>query len=271
MILTAYPKINLGLDILFRRADGFHEIDTLMLPFRGVCDTLEIVPTIDGAVSLQVDGMTIDCAANRNLVIKAWLLMRDRYDIGGVHITLDKRIPFGAGLGGGSADAAATLVALNEIFSLGLSTARLEELAAELGSDVPFFITSQPMFCRGRGEILTRAHNPAEGLWCVVSKPSFGIPTAQAYAGVKPATPSAPLAERLQLPRNEWQQAIINDFEKSLFEEYMELKNIRRALLNSGAMYVSMSGSGSAMYGLYDHKPDYRPIFKDEEVFVAQL
>lgn len=271
MILTAHPKINLGLDILRRRDDGYHEIDTLMLPFRGVGDTLEVVPTIDGAIHLDTNGITLDCASNRNLVVKAWLLMRDRYGIGGAHIRLDKQIPFGAGLGGGSADAAATLIALNEIYSLGLTTADLERLAAELGSDVPFFITSRAMFCRGRGELLSPTENPAEGLWCVVSKPSFGIPTAEAYAGVSPHEPSVPLEERLRLPQSEWQGAIVNDFEASLFEKHLELKSIRRALQNSGALYVSMSGSGSAMYGLYDHEPHYAPIFADEQVFVAKL
>ena len=156
MIVTAHPKINLGLDILSRREDGYHEIDTLMLPFRGVGDTLEVVPTIDGAIHFEAEGITLDCSSDRNLVVRAWMLLRSRYGIGGAHIRLDKQIPFGAGLGGGSADAAMTLVALNEVYSLGLTTSELEGLAAELGSDVPFFITSQPMFCRGRGEILCR-------------------------------------------------------------------------------------------------------------------
>lgn len=271
MIVTAHPKINLGLDILRRREDGYHEIDTLMLPFRGIGDTLEIVPTIDGAIHFEAEGITLDCSSDRNLVVKAWLLLRSRYGIGGAHIRLEKNIPFGAGLGGGSADAAMTLVALNEVYSLGLTTSELESLAAELGSDVPFFITSQPMFCRGRGEILCPTTNPAEGLWCVVCKPSFGIPTAEAYAGVRPHTPHAPLEERLRLPREEWQREIVNDFEESLFERHLELKNIRRALMQSGALYVSMSGSGSAMYGLYDHEPHYSPVFADEQVFVAQL
>lgn len=271
MILTAYPKINLGLDILRRRPDGYHEIDTLMLQFRGVCDTLEVVPTIDGAIHLEANGLTLDCTSDRNLVVKAWMLMRERYGIGGAHIRLDKQIPFGAGLGGGSADAAATIVALNEIYSLGLPTPTLESLAAELGSDVPFFVTSEPMFCRGRGEILTPTINPAKGLWCVVSKPSFGIPTAEAYAGVVPHTPVASLEERLRLPREQWQEAIVNDFEASLFEQHLELKNIRRALQRSGALYVSMSGSGSAMYGLYDHSPAYQPAYADERIFCARL
>lgn len=271
MILTAHPKINLGLDILRRRDDGFHEIDTLMLPFRGVGDTLEIVPTIDGGIHLDVGGLTIDCAPERNLVVKAWLLMRDLYGVGGIHVKLDKHTPFGAGLGGGSADAAATLVAISEIYSLGLTTTKLEALAAKLGSDTPFFITSRPTFCRGRGELLTPADFSTEGLWCVVSKPPFGISTAEAYAGVTPHTPETPLQERLLLPREEWQEVIVNQFEPSLFERHLELKNIKRALQRSGAFYASLSGSGSALYGLYDHEPHYSPIFADEQVFISRL
>lgn len=271
MILNPTPKINLGLDILRRRADGFHDIDTLMLPFGGVSDTIEILPTATAGVTLEVEGLTIDCASDRNLVVRAWMLMHQHYGVGGVHIAMRKNIPFGAGLGGGSADAAATLVGLNEVFSLGLSSEELVALAARLGSDVPFFICPQPTFCRGRGEILEPAEIDLSGVWCVVTKPAFGISTAEAYAGVTPHEPSMPLAERLRLPRTEWQEAIVNDFEKSLFANHLPLVNIKRRLLQSGAFYASMSGSGSAMYGLYDHRPTYEPLYTEEQVFVAQF
>lgn len=272
MILYPQPKINLGLDILRRRTDGFHEIDTLMLPVGGVCDILTIEPAATKGLRLETDGLTIDCATDRNLVAKAWMLMNERYGIGGAYIKLDKRIPFGAGLGGGSADAAATLVGLNEVFFLGLTTAELESLAAELGSDVPFFITAKPMFCRGRGEILTPAKDlDLSDLWCVVTKPSFGISTAEAYAGVTPHEPVSPLEERLRLPQNEWQQNIVNDFEPSLFERHLALRNIKRELQRSGAFYASLSGSGSALYGLYDHCPTYSPVYTDEQVFSCKL
>ncbi|MBQ8335073.1 MAG: 4-(cytidine 5'-diphospho)-2-C-methyl-D-erythritol kinase, partial [Tidjanibacter sp.] len=177
MILNPTPKINLGLDILRRRADGFHDIDTLMLPFGGVSDTIEILPTATAGVTLEVEGLTIDCASDRNLVVRAWMLMHQHYGVGGVHIAMRKNIPFGAGLGGGSADAAATLVGLNEVFSLGLSSEELVALAARLGSDVPFFICPRPTFCRGRGEILELAEIDLSGVWCVVTKPGFGIST----------------------------------------------------------------------------------------------
>ncbi len=271
MILTAHPKINLGLDILTRRADGYHEIDTLMVPVEAISDTLEIEPSEESGCSLTIDGLSIDCAADRNLVVKVWLLMRERYGIGGVRMRLRKQIPFGAGLGGGSADAAAAIKGINEIFALGLSTQEMVDVAAQLGSDIPFFIHSEPMFCRGRGEKMTPANIDLSGLWCVISKPSFGISTAEAYAGVVPHIPANSLEERLALPRNEWQEAIVNDFERSLFDKYTALPNIKREMIRQGALYASLSGSGSAMFGLFDKEPTYSPIFAGEEVFVCKL
>lgn len=271
MILEAYPKINLGLDILRRRNDGFHEIDTLMLPVGGVHDTLEIEHAEGGGCSLHIDGLGIDCSSDRNLVTKAWMLMREEYGVGGVSMRLHKEIPFGAGLGGGSADAVAALRGIDTLFSLGLSSERLVELAARLGSDTPFFVHSRPMFCRGRGEIMTPADVDLSGLWCLLSKPSFGISTAEAYSGVKPRVPAMPLEERLRLPRTEWQSAIVNDFEASLFERYTALPNIKRELIRRGAIYASMSGSGSVVYGLFESEPTYEPIFAGEQVFCCRL
>ena len=271
MILTAHPKINIGLDILTRRADGYHEIDTLMVPVEAISDTLEIEPSEESGCSLTIDGLSIDCAADRNLVVKVWMLMRERYGIGGVRMKLRKQIPFGAGLGGGSADAAAAIKGINEIFALGLSTEQMVDIASELGSDIPFFIHSEPMFCRGRGEKMTPANIDLSGLWCVISKPSFGISTAEAYAGVVPHIPATSLEERLAQPRKEWQATIVNDFEHSLFDKYTALPNIKREMQRKGAIYASLSGSGSAMFGLFDKEPTYSPIFAGEEVFVCKL
>lgn len=271
MILTAHPKINIGLDILTRREDGYHDIDTLMVPVQAISDTLVIEPTEGGGCTLNIDGLAVDCAADRNLVVKAWMLMREKYGVGGVKMTLSKHIPFGAGLGGGSADAAAAIKGINEIFSLGLSAEQMVDIAAQLGSDIPFFIHSEPMFCRGRGEKMTPANVDLTGLWCVISKPSFGISTAEAYAGVVPHIPTTPLEERLRLPRSEWQREIVNDFESSLFERYTALPNIKCEMIRRGAIYASLSGSGSAMFGLFESRPDYSPIFKGEEVFSCKL
>lgn len=271
MIIDAYPKINIGLDILRKREDGYHDIDTLMVPFTGIHDTLEVVRTDKGGCNLKIDGLEINCSADRNLVMKVWLLLRERYHIGGVDMRLEKRIPFGAGLGGGSADAVAAMKGIAEVYDLNLTTEEMVELAAKIGSDVPFFVDSRPMFCRGRGEILSPADVDLSGLWCVVSKPKFGISTPEAYAGVTPHTPSIPLEERLSLPREQWQEAIVNDFEASLFGRYTALPNIKREMQKCGALYASLSGSGSAMYGLFESEPTYQPIFTEERVFTCKL
>lgn len=271
MILNAYPKINLGLDILRKREDGYHEIDTLMIPVGGICDTLEITPSSSKGCSLQIEGLGINCSADRNLVVKTWMLMRERYNIGGVDMRLEKRIPFGAGLGGGSADAAAAIKGINELFELGLSTQEMVDIAARLGSDIPFFIHSGPMYCRGRGEILTPAEVDLGGLWCVISKPDFEISTPEAYAGVTPRMPSLPLERRIRLPREQWQDNILNDFEASLFPRFTALPNIKNEFMKQGAIYASLSGSGSAMYGLFESEPSYSPIFVGEQVFVSKF
>lgn len=271
MIIKAYPKINIGLDILRRREDGYHDIDTLMVPFAGVHDTLEVERNESGGCNLKIDGLDINCSVDRNLVMKVWMLMRERFPIGGVNMRLEKRIPFGAGLGGGSADAVAAMRGIAEVYGLDISTEEMVEMAARIGSDVPFFVHSKPMFCRGRGEILSPADVDLSGLWCVVSKPKFGISTPEAYSGVTPHTPTTPLEERLRIPREQWQESIVNDFEPSLFSRYTALPNIKREMQLKGAIYASMSGSGSAMYGLFDHEPTYSPIFAEEQIFIAKL
>lgn len=271
MILKAYPKINIGLDILRKRPDGFHDIDTLMVPIKAVCDTLCIEHNPAGGCSLHIEGLPVDCSADRNLVFKAWMLLKEEYGVGGVNMTLHKAIPFGAGLGGGSADAAAALKGISTLFDLGLDEPTLARQAARLGSDVPFFIRSEPTFCSGRGEIMEAADVDLEGIWCLISKPNFGISTAEAYAGVTPHIPSMPLRERLALGRERWQSEIVNDFEASLFDRYTALPNIKRELKRCGAFYASMSGSGSAMFGLFDHEPNYSPIFAGEQIFCCKL
>jgi 4-diphosphocytidyl-2-C-methyl-D-erythritol kinase len=271
MIIKAYPKINIGLDILRRREDGYHDIDTLMVPFSGVHDTLEVERNNTGGCNLKIDGLEINCSADRNLVMKVWFLMHERYNIGGVNMRLEKRIPFGAGLGGGSADAVAAIKGIADVYDLHITDEEMVELAAKIGSDVPFFVYSKPMFCRGRGELLSPADVNLDGLWCVVSKPKFGISTPEAYAGVTPHIPTTPLEERLRLPRTEWQEAIVNDFEASLFGRYTALPNIKFEMKKRGAIYSSLSGSGSAMYGLFESEPNYEPIFLGEEIFVCRL
>lgn len=253
MELRANCKINLGLDVLRRRADGFHELSTVMLPVRGLYD----VVTVDRAAQMSFvqRGIMVDCPMEKNLCVKAARLMQQRYGVGNVAITLDKRVPFGAGLGGGSSDATAVIVAINELFALNLSEDELIDAAAALGSDTAFFVRNTPQICTGRGEVMTPIALPLEGLWLVVVKPEEGVSTAEAYGGVKPAVPTVSLEDSLQLPVEQWQGRVKNDFEPHIFEAHTAIASLKLMLLSSGAVYASMSGSGSALFGLFREQP----------------
>lgn len=254
MVLFPYCKINIGLDILARRTDGFHEIETAMFPVRGLCDILEIVKA-DRGVGFSSSGLAINCPPEKNICVKAYELMADRYAIGGARIHLHKVIPFGAGLGGGSADAAFVIKGLNELYGLGLDTAEMERLAAETGSDTAFFISGTPQIARGRGEKLSPAHIDLSGKTLVIVKPPIAVSTAEAYAGVVPHIPPIGLAERLTADISQWRGLITNDFERHIFAARPELPAIKDKLYASGAVYAAMSGSGSAIYGLFDTPP----------------
>ncbi len=244
-------KINLGLDILRRRADGFHDIDTLMYPVRDLCDGLEIIPCDGPEAKLSTSGIPTDCPPEKNLVYKAWRAVDNLYHIGGVRIHLHKCIPSGAGLGGGSADAAFTIRGLNEIFSLGMTSEQAEEIAATLGSDVPFFIRNIPALCSGRGEIMQPFDIDLRDYKIEIIKPDVHVSTAEAYAGCTPHIPATPLRERLAAPIEQWQESIVNDFEPSVLSAHPEIAALKERFIQEGAVYASMSGSGSAVYGLF--------------------
>lgn len=265
MIVRANCKINLGLRVVRKREDGYHELQTVMLPVRGLYDTLTIERADSSDVEFRQSGIVVDCPADKNLVVRAARLVQQRYGVGGVRIALDKCVPFGAGLGGGSADATAVIVALNDLFALRLSPATLATLAAELGSDTPFFVYNTPQYCTGRGEIMTPADVDLSGLWLVVVKPDEGVSTAEAYAGVKPKMPADDLCALLRRPVDEWQGSVVNDFEPHIFASHPRIAALKESLLAQGALYASMSGSGSALFGLYGSRPDVR---FDDGVFV---
>jgi 4-diphosphocytidyl-2-C-methyl-D-erythritol kinase len=252
MKIKANCKINIGLDVLRKREDGYHDLSTVMVPVEGLYDVVEVVPAEGEENEFHSLGLVVDCPAEQNLCIKAARLMQQRYDVGKVSITLDKRVPFGAGLGGGSSDATAVLVAMNDIFSLSLDEPTLIALAAELGSDTAFFVRNSPQLCEGRGEQMTAIEVNLEGLWLVIIKPDESVSTREAYAGVKPAIPELPLTERIKRPTSEWQGLIKNDFETSVFAAHPAIESAKEQLLDAGAIYASMSGSGSALFGLFD-------------------
>ena len=252
MILRANCKINLGLDILRRRADGYHDLETVMFPVRGLYDEVEVTRIGTPGVEFRSEGLAVDCPDGENLCLKAFRLMRDRYGVDGVRIRLVKRVPFGAGLGGGSADATAVVLAVDELFALHLREEELIARAAELGSDTAFFVRNTPQLCTGRGEVMTPFPLDLKGLTLVVVKPDAGVSTREAYAGVRPRIPEVPLAERLRRPVAEWQGVVTNDFEESVFAAHPAIRLVKERLLEAGALYASMSGSGSAVFGLFD-------------------
>ena len=268
MKIKANCKINLGLDVLCRRADGFHELETVMVPVKGLYDELEVERIVGTGAVFENRGLAVDCPAEQNICLKAFHLMRDRYGVDGVRIALDKRVPFGAGLGGGSADGTMTLLALNELFALSLDEQTLIDLAAELGSDTAFFVRNTPQLCTGRGEKMTPIELPIEGLWIALIKPDEGVSTREAYAGVKPAVPAVSLRERLAEPITAWQGSVKNDFEPHIFAAHPLIAAAKEQLLAAGACYASMSGSGSTVFGLFDSEEKARKI---DTPFIYQL
>jgi 4-diphosphocytidyl-2-C-methyl-D-erythritol kinase len=252
MKIRANCKINIGLDVLRRREDGYHDLSTVMVPVKGLYDEVEVVAADKS--SLTILGLEVDCDPEQNICMKALRLMQQRYGIGEASITLDKRIPFGAGLGGGSADGTVVILALNEIFSLNLDEQTLISLAAELGSDTAFFVRNSPQLCEGRGEIMTPIELRLDGYWLVLIKPDENVSTREAYAGVTPCVPKRSLVERLAEPIEKWQGSVKNDFERSVFASHPVIGEIKQMLLDAGATYASMSGSGSTVFGIFAQK-----------------
>ncbi len=253
MILRANCKINIGLDVLRRREDGFHDLETVMIPVNGLYDELSVEKIVGSTeVRFEGRGMVVDCCPEENLCVRAARLVQCRYHTDGVAITLDKRIPFGAGLGGGSADATAVILAMNQLFSLKLDEQELISLAAQIGSDTAFFVRNTPQLCRGRGEIMTPISLNMSGLTLVLIKPEgVNVSTREAYSGVSPATPQRSLSDLLSDPIEMWQGCVKNDFEPHIFKIHPILNQIKEDLLAAGALYASMSGSGSTMYALF--------------------
>ena len=251
MITFPFCKINLGLHIVSKRADGFHNIETVFYPMKTITDVLEIIPS--ERFDFQCYGQPIAGEEADNLVVKAYNLMRQRYHLPPVSIHLLKNIPMGAGLGGGSSDAAAALVLLNNLFHLHLDNETLKTFAATLGSDCSFFIDGTPAFACGRGENLTPCDcSQLEDKQIVVVRPDIHISTAEAYAHCEPSQPEISLPEIIQQPISTWKSLLKNDFEKTLFPLHPRLAEIKEMLYQKGALYASLSGSGSALFGVFE-------------------
>ena len=244
MLLYPNAKINLGLHVVRKRTDGYHDIETLFYPVPEVCDVLELVHA--DAFRMQVYHADI---AGENLCEKAWKLLHARFGIPPVEIHLYKKIPMGAGLGGGSSDAAFTLAGLSALFGLNLSKDDLAALAAQLGSDCAFFIYNRPMLARGRGEILTPFEVPQmEGRTVRIFPQPVFVSTREAYAGITPKAQEHSLESVLKRPVEAWKDLLVNDFETTVFARHPELAAAKQALYDHGARYAAMSGSGSALF-----------------------
>lgn len=266
MILYSNCKINIGLNIIQKRADGFHDIETIMYPLKALFDVVEVVKSGCSGVEYSESGIVVDCPIEKNLCVKAAKLMQSEYNIGGVAIHLHKDVPFGAGLGGGSSNATAVIVVMNTLFKLALSVDVMRELASRLGSDTAFFVENTPQFCEGRGEQLSPIDLNLSGKYIVLIKPNIAISTAQAYAGVTPSTPTTSLKELITQDLSTWRGSIANDFEEGIFAKHPELSRIKEELYANGALYASMSGSGSSIYGIFENDPQLD--YSDSDFFV---
>ena len=254
MIFFPNAKINIGLSVVEKRPDGYHNIETVFYPV-AVEDALEILPSPDNQTRLHLSGMELHGKESDNLVIKAYNLLAQHFPLPPLHFYLHKVIPSGAGLGGGSSDAACTLKMLNDKLKLSLSIQQLHGFAAQLGADCPFFIENTPVFATGKGDIFQNIALDLSSYKMLVVKPPCSVETAEAYHHIVPKKASCVLSEAVKKPVSEWKNLIFNDFEDFAFKKHPEIQTIKTTLYEHGALYASMSGSGSAVYGIFDHIP----------------
>lgn len=249
MISFPNAKINLGLNIVSKREDGYHNIESCFypIPWR---DSLEVIEA--ASFAFHSYGLEIPGDASSNLCVKAYELLKADFDIPPVEIHLLKNIPMGAGLGGGSADGAFTLKMLNELFDLQLSNLKLETYALQLGSDCPFFIENQPAIARRRGGNLESIDLDLSRYYLAIYNPAIHISTKEAYAGVKPHQPTTAISEFIKTPVNQWRDTLENDFEASIFPNHPEIAQLKKEMYEAGAIYASMTGSGSTVYGVFE-------------------
>jgi len=263
MIVFPNAKINLGLNITEKRPDGYHNLETVFYPVH-IEDALEVVPlkNSDKDFELQVFGASIAGDPEDNLVVKAYRLLKEKFNLPAISIYLQKQIPSGAGMGGGSADGAFMLKLLNDKFSLNLSEEKLEEFASKLGADCPFFIKNKPIFASGTGNIFSPINISLKGLYILIIKPEIFVSTRDAFSLITPAYPTKRVTEIIQQPVEEWKSNLVNDFEKSVFAQHPEIGEAKNKLYEVGAIYASMSGSGSSLFGIFKV-----PIDKPELIF----
>jgi len=252
MISFPNAKINIGLNVVSKRTDGYHNLETIFYPLH-LSDALEIVKSEQ--TTLSTSGLKMDGDPTNNLVFKAYQILKNKYNLPPLKIHLHKVIPFGAGLGGGSSDAAYCLKMLDEYFNLKLTTILLEDYAAQIGADCPFFIQNNPTFASGTGNQFQTIKLDLSGYKILVAKPDISVSTPEAFRNIQPKKPQFDLREIDKLPIKDWRNTIVNDFEKSVFPLYPQIKKLKEDLYSLGAIYASMSGSGSAVFGIFRHLP----------------
>ncbi|HPE77000.1 MAG TPA: 4-(cytidine 5'-diphospho)-2-C-methyl-D-erythritol kinase [Draconibacterium sp.] len=252
MIVFPNAKINIGLNVVSKREDGFHNLETIFYPVK-LSDALEFAEADE--TCLTNSGIQIESDQKDNLIIKAYGLLKANFNLPNLKFHLHKIIPFGAGLGGGSSDAAFTLKMLNEYFSLGLTTEELENYAGQIGADCPFFIRNKPTFATGIGNKFHNIELNLSDYEIIILKPNISVSTPEAYKNVIPRNPKYRLTEIVKTPIDNWKNLIVNDFEKSIYSKYPQIAELKQLLYSLGASYASMSGSGSAVFGIFRHLP----------------
>ena len=272
MKIQPCAKINLGLNIVNKRQDGYHDLETVFYPVK-IHDEIEITETatprecsqeMPSGCSLEIEGHEIEGDMEKNLVVRAYRLLASDHPLPPVHIRLDKQIPMQAGMGGGSADCAYTIRLLNNMFGIGISVSEMERYAARLGADCAFFITAKPSYAEGIGDVLTPIELDLSNYFIAIVKPSLSISTKEAFAGIRVKRPQMCCKDIVKLPVDQWKPLLKNDFEESIIPQYPVIADLKNALYDEGALYAAMSGSGSALFGIFSQRPEMEnPLFTD--------
>jgi len=273
MIVFPGAKINIGLYVTGIRADGYHNIETLFYPI-GLSDILEVLPDpgiSPGDVGVTLTGIPVEGTNDNNLVVKAYRMVGEHYPLPGVQVYLHKCIPTGAGLGGGSSDGASMLLALNALFHLQIPKEKLFEMSLRLGSDCPFFLNPVPAIAKGRGEICTPSGLSLSHLYLALFHPKVGISTADAYRHMVVSQAFKEVDKIEQLPFVHWKESVYNAFEPYAFGQHRVIESIKNELYSHGAVFASMTGSGSAVYGLFDQKPEIPAGLKEYLIWEERL
>jgi 4-diphosphocytidyl-2-C-methyl-D-erythritol kinase len=264
MIVFPNAKINIGLNITSRRADGYHNIETVFYPIK-IYDALEAVPGSE--LTFESSGLGIPGRVEDNLCVKAYHLIKQDYDLTPVNIHLHKHVPIGAGLGGGSADAAFFIKLIDQEFDLGLTVDQKLNYARHLGADCAFFIESKPVFAFEKGDRFEPVELDLSAYSIALVMPPAHVSTSEAYRGVKPAPVQHSLKELIALPIDQWKNHIKNDFETSVFKNHAVIRGVKAALYEAGALYASMSGSGASVFGIFRQQPDLSHLQSSNQVF----